>query len=100
VLEPVEHLLERELHTRENSAVAAGDLVGSGRPASERKHSDAGCDQKRQMCDDEPETQEPAKYAARTYEKAAEPDPSRAALMDIRVQPDHHARGINGQHRR
>src|ERR1700674_330955 len=52
------------------------------------------------MGDDQSQTEEPANCAARDHENAAKPNPSRAALMNVRVEAYDDPRGINGKHGR
>jgi hypothetical protein len=95
VLQSVEHLLERELHSRQHSAVAASNLISARRTTREWKHSGACGDQNRQVGDGESETQERANRAPRDYEHAATPNTARTALMNVGVESYNHARRVN-----
>jgi hypothetical protein len=95
VLEPVEHLLQRELHSSENGPVALRDFIRAGASSSERKDGCASGDQEGKVCDNQPQTKKAANGTARYKENAASPDAPRPTLMDVRVEPYHHARGIN-----
>jgi hypothetical protein len=44
---------------------------------------------------DESKTKEPSSYAAYSYQQPADTNSSRAALVNVRVEPYHHPRGIN-----
>ena len=73
MLEPVEYLLQCELHSRKNCAVAACDPVSTSGSSSKWQHSCTRGDQNRQMGNDESQAEEPANRAARDREHAAAP---------------------------
>ena len=95
MLEPVEHLLQRELHASENGPVALRDFIRAGASSSERKNGCASGDQERKVSDNQSQTKKAANRSADYKESAASPDTPRTTLMDVRVEPYHHARGIN-----
>jgi hypothetical protein len=96
VLEPVEHLLQRELNASENGAVALRDFIRASASSSKRKDGCASSDQERKVSDNQSQTKKPPDGAARYKENAASTDTARATLMDIRVQSDDYPRRING----
>jgi hypothetical protein len=97
VLEPVEHLLQRELNASENGAVALRDFVRASGSASKRKDSCASGDQQWKVGDNQSQANKPTNGAGRYKEKTAGTDTARATLMDIRVQSHDCPRGIDGQ---
>jgi hypothetical protein len=99
VLEPVEHLFQRELYSRQNSAMAARHAVSARGPSRKREHGGASGDENRQVGDDESQAKETSSYSANAHEQPANADSSRATLVDVRVEPNDHACGINGKNR-
>jgi hypothetical protein len=98
VLESVEHLLERELNAGENTPVAAGDAVGSCGSTRQWNEGTAGCKEQREMNDYQRKPDEAAHYTARGDHQPTQSDPPRTAWMNIRVEPDDDAIGVNRQH--
>ena len=64
MLEPIQHLLERELHARQNRAVGARNFVGGNTTARERQHGRTGGDDEREVSDQERESDNAASSIA------------------------------------
>ena len=73
MLETIQDLFERELHTRQHRAMGACYSVGSERATGKRKYRGPGGDYERQVRDDEPEANETAGDSSHSRKESTHP---------------------------
>src|SRR6266566_9054565 len=100
MLEPIEDLLQRELHAGENTAMCPRDPVGAEGAAGKREHGGAGGDEEGNVGDDEPESEDSARGGSHRREEPADSNTSRSNGVNVGVEPDDDAGGIDRHHRR
>jgi len=98
VLQSVEDLLQRKLNAGKYSSMRPGKLVCSECAPREGQHRRAGGDEQWNVCDHETETDDSAGGGSHRGEESSYSDATRPAGVDVGVESDYHARGVNGQH--
>src|SRR4051812_13831094 len=99
VLEPVENLLEGELHARQHRAMGARHPICRESSPGKWQDCGAGGEKERQMHDCESEPNYTACQGADRGDEATDSDATRAAGVDIGVESDYYSRRVDRQDR-